>query len=121
MLVAEDSIDSQRLLKFLLERLKLNVDIAANGSAALNLYDQAMADGKPYEMIFMDMQMPVLDGYTATPMLRKRGYAGPLIALTANATEQDRELCLKVGCDEFISKPVQLQTLEQAVRRYFAQ
>ncbi len=118
-LVAEDSIDSQRLLQFLLEKLNLKVDIAANGQAALDLYDQSVANGTPYELVIMDMQMPVLDGYTATPLLRQRGYAGPLIVLTANATAQDRDRCLGVGCDEFLSKPVQLHSLEQTVRRHF--
>jgi len=117
--VAEDSLDSQRLMQFLLQRMEMEVVTADNGQAALDAIDRANAEGKPIEMVLMDMQMPVIDGYTATPMLRQRGYTGPIIALTANATQKDRDHCLNIGCDEFLTKPVQLQALRDIVQHYF--
>ena len=119
-LVAEDSLDSQRLMQFLLQRMEMEVVTADNGQAALDAIDRANADGKPIEMVLMDMQMPIIDGYTATPMLRQRGYTGPIIALTANATQKDSDHCLNIGCDEFLTKPVQLQALRDIVQHYFS-
>ncbi|CAN5436836.1 hypothetical protein BH10PLA1_BH10PLA1_04040 [soil metagenome] len=118
-LVVDDSLDSQRLLQFLLTRQKMKVELADNGEAAICAVDEAARQGKPIELIFMDMQMPVLDGYTATPRLRKAGFTSPIVALTANAMTADRDRCLEIGCDEFLSKPVQPQALQRIILKYF--
>jgi PAS domain S-box-containing protein len=118
-LVVEDSHDSQRLLQFLLQRLKFDVTLAENGERAITAVGNAAAQGKPFELIIMDMQMPVLDGYTATPMLRRGGCNVPIVALTANAMPQDRRHCLDVGCDDFLTKPVQAAALHEILRHYF--
>jgi CheY-like chemotaxis protein len=66
----------------------------------------------------MDVQMPVMDGFAATLLLRSEGYRGPIIALTANATERDRAKCLNAGCNDFVTKPIKMASLLKAIGRY---
>ena len=105
-LIAEDSPDLSRLLRYQLTGAGLEVETADNGREAV---EKAFA--KTFDMIVMDMQMPVLDGYEAAKELRARGYQGPILALTAHAMRQDRDRCLQAGCTEYQAKPVDLPTL----------
>jgi CheY-like chemotaxis protein len=115
-LLAEDGPDNQRLISVLLRRAGAEVVIAADGQTAFELAFAAWQTSEPFDVILMDMQMPVLDGYEATRRLRKTGYRSPIIALTAHAMVEDRQICLDAGCDEHATKPIQFPKLVAAIR-----
>ncbi len=104
--MADDGPDNRRLLEYFLRHAGAEVTVTDNGQAAMELALAAERDGRPYAVILMDMQMPVLDGYGATELLRSLGYTRPIIALTAHAMTSDREKCLKAGCTDYAAKPI---------------
>lgn len=107
LLVAEDGADNRRLLKFLLTKAGADVTLAENGQEALMLALDAWRSDIPFDVVMMDIQMPILDGYQATQQLRSAGYAHPILALTAHSMLGDREKCLAAGCDDYAQKPIQ--------------
>ncbi len=105
-LLAEDGPDNQRLIAHVLRRAGATVTVVDDGRKAMDAALGAVGRGEPFDLILMDMQMPDMDGYEATALLRERGYAHPIVALTAHSFPEDREKCLASGCDEYASKPI---------------
>jgi len=101
----------------LLEKLGCRIDVAANGQEAVNMLAQ-MA----YDVVFMDCQMPEMDGFAATAIIRQREAHSeqhiPIIAMTANAMQGDRERCLAAGMDDYISKPVKYDEIIAMLRKW---
>ncbi|MFH1921524.1 MAG: CBS domain-containing protein [Planctomycetota bacterium] len=125
-LLVEDGPDNQRLLTLILEKAGAEVTAAQNGEEALakalganpEPATSEVSSAKPFDVILMDMQMPVLDGYEATRQLRAAAFRGPILALTACAMTGDRERCIEAGCDDYMTKPIDRQKFLEMVARY---
>jgi signal transduction histidine kinase/CheY-like chemotaxis protein len=115
-LLVEDNIVNQRLAAHLLRKFGCHVDVAANGAEAVRMW-RAL----PYDAIFMDCQMPEMDGYEATAEIRKAEPARkriPIVAMTAHAMPGDRERCLEAGMDDYVSKPISVIELRAVVEKW---
>ncbi len=112
-LLAEDNPINQRLAAILLKKLGCEVDLAGDGEQAVK-----MALENEYDLIFMDCQMPRMDGFEATAAIRKVRLSPPILALTANAILGDRQRCLDAGMDDYLTKPVALEALASAVEHW---
>ncbi len=116
-LVAEDNPINQRVAVALLTKLGCQVEVAMNGEEARSL----AAGQRPYDLIFMDCQMPVMDGFQATREIRRFEEGRlhtPVVAFTANAMPEDRQFCLDQGMDDYIAKPVSLVALTAVLQRW---
>jgi signal transduction histidine kinase len=120
-LLAEDGPDNQKVIEYFLSRAGLQVEIAEDGRRAYDLALGARDSGNPYDLILMDIDMPVLDGYRATSMLRKAGFTQPIIALTAHALSGERERCLQAGCNDYATKPIRRQRLLSLMARHLSE
>jgi CheY-like chemotaxis protein len=114
-LLVEDGDTNRKLIKLLLERAGAKVATAENGEVG-----SRMAVAGSFDLILMDMQMPVLDGYSATRRLRDAGQTMPIIALTANAMSADRQKCLDAGCTDYLTKPINTEQLFATIGRAIA-
>jgi PAS domain S-box-containing protein len=118
-LLAEDNLINQKLATRLLEKLGCSVDVAVNGLEVARL-----SAGNAYDVIFMDCQMPEMDGFEATAEIRQREgdtRRTPIVAMTAYAMSGDRQRCLRAGMDDYIAKPIRPGVLEQALYTWFSQ
>jgi PAS domain S-box-containing protein len=111
-LVVEDNQTNQRLASILLKKMGLAVEVVENGQLAVEAIERA-----PFDLVLMDCQMPVMDGYEATRRIRAGGYTLPIVAMTAHAMTGDREKCLAVGMDDYITKPLSDARLRAAISR----
>ncbi|MGN6545792.1 MAG: response regulator [Aureliella sp.] len=105
-LVAEDTRANQFLIRRMLEPTGASMDFVEDGERAFKQVLTANRDGQPYDLVLMDMQMPIQSGYEATRRLREVGIEVPIVALTAAAMEGDRERCISAGCTSYLSKPI---------------
>jgi two-component system, sensor histidine kinase len=110
-LVAEDNVQSQRLMQLLLAKLGFTVTIADNGREAVDAVLLSEEQQQPFEFVFMDIDMPLMDGLTATRVLRSLTYSGKIVAVTAHNEPNDRQLSLAAGCNEHVGKPVRREVL----------
>ncbi|HET9240060.1 MAG TPA: response regulator [Oligoflexus sp.] len=109
-LIVDDSPDNQILLSQIMGQYGTQVTVAENGEEAIR---EALS--KPFDIVFMDLQMPVKDGFTATRELRSRGYTTPILAISAAAMKEDREHALKAGCNDHLTKPINIHNLVKTV------
>ncbi|MCY3003672.1 MAG: ATP-binding protein [Planctomycetota bacterium] len=123
LLLAEDSISNRKLFTRILERMGARVTAVDNGRAVVEAlceggaFDGAPTEPPPFSLVLLDMQMPILDGYSAARILRERGANVPIVALTAHAMSDDRERCLASGCDDYATKPIDQNELAAACQR----
>ncbi len=110
-LLAEDGLDNQRLFSLILKKAGATVDEVDNGKTAMELAMNAYLGPEPFDLILMDMQMPIMDGYTATATLRESGYNLPIVALTAHAMLEEQQHCLESGCNDYARKPIKREDL----------
>ncbi len=117
-LLADDGPDNRRLLSRILERAGASVVAVADGAQAVAAAQAAVAAQQPFDVVLMDVQMPVMDGYAAVRRLRELGIRWPIVALTAHAMEGDRDRCLAEGCDGYETKPVRADRLIATCARF---
>ena len=110
-LYAEDGPSNQLIVRRFLEAAGCEVEIASNGALAVDTWRQAEGRGEPFDLVLMDIQMPVLDGHSAARELRRLGAKVPIVALTAHDRAEDHEAALDAGCDGFLTKPIRRDDL----------
>jgi signal transduction histidine kinase/DNA-binding response OmpR family regulator len=115
-LVAEDNEDNWRLISLLVQKAGIKVEWATNGQDAVE-----KAVDKQVDLVLMDMQMPIMDGLTATRILREQNFDKPIIALTANVMGDDRDKCRSNGCDDFLGKPIESAKLYDVLSKYLVE
>ena len=113
-LVVEDEVYNFTLLKYIFEKEGQEIIWARNGEEAVALFKE----NKKFDLILMDIKMPIMDGFEATRRIRNTGSTIPIIAVTAYAMQDDIDKCLAVGCDEVITKPLQREDMLALIRKW---
>lgn len=114
-LIAEDSKVNQMVLKTILEKAGHRVTVVDNGHEAVNIIEQQQI---PFNLVLMDMSMPILCGIEATKQIRKNNFNIPVIAITANAMNEDREKCIQAGMNDFLIKPIRATVLHELLKKH---
>jgi CheY-like chemotaxis protein len=115
-LLAEDNPMNQKLAQYMLTKAGYQLEVANNGREALEKYT---AEPERYDLIFMDVHMPEIDGLEATKVLRNRGYSEiPIIAMTADAMKEDRDKCLAAGMNDYMAKPIKREEVFNMVKKW---
>ena len=115
-LLAEDNPVNQKLIKAILGNAGYQVEVANNGKEAV---EKVSASPGSYHLVFMDLQMPELDGLKATKILRKKGFDSiPIVAMTAHAMEGDKDMCLEAGMDGYIAKPIEKEKVFEIIENW---
>ncbi len=115
LLVVEDALCMQKIILAILRKIDVEVDVADDGEIACKKAEKSKEEGRPYEVILMDMQMPHVSGYEATRRLREKSWQIPIIAVTAFDTPQDRQKCIQAGCTDYVSKPITEMVLRETL------
>ncbi len=116
-LLVEDVRLNRTLMERILRQVDADVVLADNGQEGVETYLRERDAGRTFDVVLLDMQMPVMDGYEAAGVLRREGYTGPIVALTAHAMAGDREKCLAAGCTDYATKPIDRHALVEQCRR----
>jgi len=114
-LLAEDNPTTQSLVSAIMEQMGFDLTIVDNGQAAVEFLEKEVVD-----LVLMDCQMPQMDGFKATAQLRAMGIETPVVALTANPSEENQEQCLAAGMNDFLSKPFRLSEMRAILQKWFA-
>ena len=117
-LLAEDNRDLLEIFAHQLTLLGLEVLGVSNGRDAVEMALAALGAGNPFDLVLMDLEMPILDGFEATRRLRAGGFASPIVALTGHSTDDNRLDCLEMGCDDVVCKPIDWDRLGGLIRQY---
>ena len=116
-LLVEDGIDNQRHFSMILKKAGAEVTIASNGQEGVDVIDKTIGEEQSFDLILMDMQMPVMDGLTAAKIIRSKGMQFPIVALTAHAMQEERDRCIAAGFTDFLTKPILRNSLLAAVSK----
>ncbi|MFO0910509.1 MAG: response regulator [Isosphaeraceae bacterium] len=110
-LVADDNAENRRVIGLMLGMAGAAVTLANDGQAALDAARAARAAGAPFELVLLDMEMPLVNGYETVRRLRDEGFSTPVVAVTAHASSEDRQDCIRCGCNDLVSKPIDWKLL----------
>jgi CheY-like chemotaxis protein len=117
-LLAEDNRDMREIFARQLTLMGLEVLGVANGRSAAEAGLAALRAGNPFDLVLMDLEMPLVDGYEATRQLREGGHGGPILALSAHSFDDHLQDCILVGCNDCLSKPIGWDQLAGLIRKY---